>query len=278
MRALWRIAGLAAHLLAGAAAVVAVLLLTAPTPYPPLRVAFVALVAVLSAVTLVGRFPLGLGPVAGSVAAVTVRSVGIVLAGLGAAVVIAGLSQGDTPSQRAGTGVPLATVVLAAYLAAFLAVTRRDGELPPRTMLTSVGLGLLAVGLFAAAVPVLPPAPMIGLAYLLIVAAAGGAAWLSRPAETGALAALLVVVTAGQSLFFAASVLYHYGPDAWMPYAGPGPLTPQAQVEQNRAEAIDPYVGPLVLGAVAAIILTGLALRGRLRARAGTASTRPRPA
>lgn len=37
-----------------------------------------------------------------------------------------------------------------------------------------------------------------------------------------------------------------------MPYAGPGPLTPQGQLEQNRAEAIDPYVGLLFLGAVAA--------------------------
>lgn len=62
-------------------------------------------------------------------------------------------------------------------------------------------------------------------------------------------------------MFFAATVLYHYGPDAWMPYAGPGPLTAQAQVEQNRVEAIDPYVGLLLLGAVAATVLIGMALR-----------------
>ena len=52
-----------------------------------------------------------------------------------------------------------------------------------------------------------------------------------------------------------AAVLYYYGPDAWMPYAGPGPLTPQGQLEQNRAEAIDPYVGLLFLGSFAGVAL-----------------------
>lgn len=267
MWALWRVAGSAAYLLVAAAAVVAVLLLTAHSIYPPLRIADVALIAVLSAVTVFGRFPLGLGPVAGSVGAGIVRLVGVVLAGLGAAVVIAGLGTGHTPAQRVG-GMPLATVLLAVHLAAFLAVTRRGGELPARALLTSVGLGLPAAGLFAAAVPVLPPGLMKPLAYLLITGAAAAAGWLSRPVETGALAALLVVVTAGQSLYFAAAVLYQYGPDAWMPYAGPGPLTPQGQLEQNRAEAVDPYVALAMLSAVAATVLTGLALRGRLRGRA----------
>jgi hypothetical protein len=248
------------------AAVVTILMATSHLAYPSLRRALVALVAVLSAVSLLGRFPLGLGPVAGSVAARLVRMVGTVLAGVGAAGVALGLAQGGFPSERASGGVWIYAVVLAVNLAAFLAVTSRTSELPPRAMLTSVGLGLLAAALFAASVPVLPPG-LIGLALLLIAAAAFGAGRLARPAESRPLAGLLAAVTACQALFFAAAVLYQYGPDAWMPFAGPGPLTPQAQLEQNRAEAIDPYVGPLLLGTIAAGIVIGLALTTRLRTR-----------
>jgi hypothetical protein len=115
-------------------------------------------------------------------------------------------------------------------------------------------------------VPVLPPGP-VGLALLLIAAAAVGAGWLTRPVESRVVAGLFAAVTACEALFFAAAVLYRYGPDAWMPYAGPGPLTPQAQLEQNRVEAIDPYVGPLLIGAIAAGILVGTALTARLRTR-----------
>jgi len=107
---------------------------------------------------------------------------------------------------------------------------------------------------------------------VLITAAAAGAGWLTRPAESGAASALIAIATAGQALFFAAALLYRYGPDAWMPYAGPGPLTAQAQLEQNRAEAIDPYVGLLFVGALAAALLVGMALTARMRARTETAA------
>jgi hypothetical protein len=272
----WRAAGFAVYLLLAAAAVAVVVVATSHVAYSPLRVALIALVVVLSTVTAAGRFPLGLGPVAGSVAARIVRLVGVVLAGFGAAGAVLGLAQGGTSSERAFSGIPLYTVVLAVYLTAFLAVTSREGRLPPRAMLTSVGLGLLAAALFAAAVPVLPPG-LVWLAYLLIAAAAAAAGRLTRPAEIGAFAALLAIVTACQALFFAAAVLYQYGPDAWMPYAGPGPLTLQAQAEQNRAEAIDPYVGLLLIGAVAATVLTGRAVTAWLRAR-GEASATVSPA
>jgi hypothetical protein len=273
MRSVWRVAGFGAHLLLIAAAVVAVAVATSHLAYYlPLRVALTGLVVVLSMVTLVGRFPVGLGPVAGSVAARIVRMAGVVLAGLGAAGAVLGLAQGGTSSDRAFSGIPLYAVVLAVYLAAFLAVTRRDAGLPSGAMLTSVAFGLLAAALFAAAVPVLPPG-LIWLAYLLIAAAAAGAGRLIRPSEVGAVAALLAIVTACEALFLAAAVLYQYGPDAWMPYAGPGPLTFQAQVEQNRAEAIDPYVGLLLLGAVAAAILAVRAVTAWLRSRGEPAAT-----
>lgn len=204
-----------------------------------------------------------------------VRMVGVVLAGAGVVTMVLGLTRSDSPGQQDAGGVPLAVVVVfAVYLAAFLAVTRRDGGLPPRALLIGVGLGLLPAALFAAAVPLLWPALVWWWGFVLIVAAAVGSGWLIRSGETGVRTALLATVTACQTVFFAAAVLYHNGPDAWMPYAGPGPLTLQGQLEQNRAEAIDPYVALLFLGAVAAAGLTLQAVTERRRSL-GKVATNP---
>lgn len=272
MRSIGRIASFGGHLLLVAAAVVAALQATSDVAYPPLRQALVTLVAVLSAVSLVGRIPFGLGPVAGSVTARAVRGTGTVLAGVGAVGVILGYGQSGNPQEEASVGVPAYIVVLAIYLAGCLAATKRDSGLQPRQMLAGLVFGLLAAGLFAAAVPVLPPG-LIGVAYLLIGAAVAITARLTGPAESRILAALFAAATACQALFFAAAVLYQWGPDAWMPYAGPGPLTPEDQLEQNRAEAIDPYVGVLLLGALAALLLTVVVLTARMRARTQAVAT-----
>ena len=257
-----KVLSVAGHLLLVVAAIVAVLVATSDLAYPALRHALVALVAALCVVSVLGRFRLGLGPVAGAVAARLVRTVGTALAGLGAVGVILGFAQGGFPSDRASGGVRIYTVVLVVNLAAFLAATSRDSGLAPRAMLSSVGLGLMAAALFAAAVPTLPPG-LVGLALLLVAGAGVGAGWLARPAEGRLLAGLLATVTACQALYFAAAVLYRYGPDAWMPYAGPGPLTPQGQLDQNRAEAIDPYGVLLLLGLIAAVIVVGVAVVAR---------------
>ena len=271
MRSMWRVASVAGHLVLVAAAVVAVQAATSHVAYAPLRQAMVTLVVILAAVSLFGRFPFGVGPVAESVAARLVRVVGTVLAGVGAAGVVFGIALGGSPTERASSGVPILTGVLTLFLLAFLAATARGTALPPRAMLTSVGLGLLAAAVFAAAVPVLPPG-LILLAMLLVAAAGAGAAGLARSSDA-LLAGLLATVTAGQSLFYAAAVLYQYGPDAWMPYAGPGPLTPEGQLDQNRAEAIDPYVGILLLAVLAAGFLIATVVTAKLRARAEAAPT-----
>jgi hypothetical protein len=271
MRAAWRVAGIGIHLLLIAAAVVGVVVWTSRLGSPPgVRVAAVVLVSVLSMVTVLGRLRLGLGPAAGSAAAWMVRLVAVVLAGVGVAEMILGFVDGRSPSEQHANGFPLATVVLAVYLTAFLAVTRRDGGLPPRALLTGVGLGLLAAAVFAGAVPLLWPDLVFWLGFGLIAAAALASGWLIRPARVGVRAALLATLTACQALFFVAAVLYYYGPDAWMPYAGPGPLTLQGQLEQNRAEAIDPYADLVLLGAVAATGLTVQAINAYRRSRAGT--------
>jgi hypothetical protein len=53
----------------------------------------------------------------------------------------------------------------------------------------------------------------------------------------------------------------------------------QGQLEQNRAEAIDPYAGLLIVGAVAAAGLTVQAIVAYRRSRAGTStiSVGPQP-
>ena len=64
-------------------------------------------------------------------------------------------------------------------------------------------------------------------------------------------------------MFIVADIMFHLGPDSWLPDAGPGPLTPQARLEQNRVEAIDPYVSVMLVGALVAITLIVVALRRR---------------
>jgi hypothetical protein len=191
------------------------------------------------------------------------------LAGVGAFGVVHGFGLGGPPSERASTGVPVYTVLLSLYFAAVLAATRRGSAVQPRVLLRSAGLGLVAAALWAAAVPVLPPG-IVWLGFLLVIAAGFGAALLARPIETGFVAGLVAVVIGAQVLVLAAAVMLHYGPDAWMAYAGPGPLTPQGQLEQNRAEAFDPYVGLAFLGALGAAALIGAAVTARLRERAET--------
>jgi len=201
----------------------------------------------------------------------------LIAAGASAAEVVFGLTQGHpAPRPRVDGIIPL-TIVLAVYLAAFLTVTRRDGGLPRRTLLIGTGFGVAVALLFAASVPVLPPGLVWWVGFLLIAAAAVTTGRLTRPAEVGVTAALFTTAAAGQALYAAAAILYRYGPDAWMPYAGPGPLTAQGQLEQNRAEAIEPYVGLFLLGAVAATIVTVQAVNARLRLRQAAAPTTLRP-
>ena len=112
MTAARRAAGIGIHLLLIAAALVAVVVWTSHLASPPaVRVAAVVLVAVLSMVTVLGRFQLGFGPAAGSTAARIVRLVAVVLAGVGVAEMILGFVAGGSPSEQHSHGFPLATVV-----------------------------------------------------------------------------------------------------------------------------------------------------------------------
>jgi hypothetical protein len=239
----------------------------------PLRWTLVGLVAFLAVVSLLGRAPRGLGPVDDTIAARGVRWLGFALAGLGVWGLVLTFWAGDVDApvvERTQVGIPLLGTLLALCFAAVLAATRRGSVLRGRVLIQTVAAAASAVLVWTLAVLLMPPAG-VGLGVALVaVAAIVAAALASRqpglPAKAP-LAGLLAVVIATQLLLATADALFRLGPDAWIPDAGPGPLTPQAHLEQNRLEAIDPYVGLLAVGAMAGVALIGMAVVSRRLAR-----------
>jgi hypothetical protein len=272
-RRLARIVSFAGHLGTGIAAVWAVVVVTDGVTYAPLRRAMIALSVVIAAVLLLGWAPRALGPVADEAAARVVRAMGFVLAVLAVWGVLVELWFNGDPSEvnpgvaeRASTGIPLLTVLFAIYLAAFLAVTRRGSGLRGATLMYSIAITLTAVVLWAGvAILISPASAPMGLA-VMAAAGVGAAKLASRRGDVppaGALVGLLSATMTAQVVVSVADVLFHLGPDAWIPDAGPGPLTPQARLEQNRVEAIDPYVSVLFFGALVAITLIVVTLAQR---------------
>jgi hypothetical protein len=274
-RKLARTVSFAGHVGTGVAAVWAVVVVTDGVSYAPLRRAMIALTVVIATVLLLGWVPRVLGPVADDAAARAVRTVGLVLAALAVWGVLVEFWFNGDPSQvnpgvaeRANTGIPLITILLAIYLAAFLAVTRRGSVLHSATLMCSVAFTLAAIIVWAGAAILIPPASApIGLA---VMAAAGvGSAKLAIrrgvAPSVAVLAGLLSAMMTAQVVLSVADVLFHLGPDAWIPDAGPGPLTLQARLAQNRVEAIDPYVSVLFVGALVAITLIVVTLAPQTR-------------
>jgi hypothetical protein len=271
-RTLARTISFAGYLGTGVAAVWAVVVVTGGVTYVPLRRAMIVLAVVLAAVFLLGWVPRVFGPVADGAAAGTVRAMGFVLAGLAVWGVVVEFWFNRDPStvnpgvvERASTGTPAMTVLFAIYLAGFLAATRHGSPLRGTDLLRGIGFAIAAVAVWFGGAILLPSASAaIGVA---VMAAAGiGAAAsgrgndeLSRPALAGLLSATMTA----QIVMSVADIMFHLGPDTWIPDAGPGPLTPQARLEQNRIEAIDPYTLVLLLGAVVALTLVIVALRRR---------------
>ena len=267
-----RIVGVAGLVVLAVALAAAVVVGTAGTESPALRRALVVFSAVLLAVSVLARLPQVFGPLDRSWPAAAVRLLGT---GLAAALGFA-LGLDGNPAERASTGVPIMTVVCAIYVVALYAATGRGSMLSPRLLLQAVGLAWTAVTLWAIVVVLAPPAasPMGDLLIVIASLAAGRLAMGRGPLGGHQVAAgLLTAVMAALLMVPTADLMYRFGPDRWAPYAGPGPLTPQAQLEQNRAEAIDPYVGVLVLGAIAAIVLVMSVLVARGRARAPLGAT-----
>lgn len=251
----------------------AVVVVTDSVSYAPLRRAMITLAVVIAAVLLLGWAPRAWGPAADDAAARVVRAVGFVLAALAVWGVLVEFWFNGDPSEvnpgvaeRASTGIPMLTALFAIYLAAFLVVTRRGSVLRGATLMYSTAFTLAGVVLWAGVAMLIPPAsaPM-GLA-VMAAAGVGAATFANRRGvvpPAGALAGLLSAMMTAQVVTSVADVLFHIGPDAWIPDAGPGPLTPQDRLAQNRVEAIDPYVSVLFFGAMVAITLIVVTLAQR---------------
>lgn len=158
------------------------------------------------------------------------------------------------------------TVLFAIYLAAFLAATRHGSAPRGPALIRSTGVAFAAVAVWAGGAILVPPAS--AAISLAVIAAAGiGAAAVAgrRDGEVSsdALAGLLSATLTAQLVISVADIMFHLGPDTWIPDAGPGPLTPQDRLEQNRVEAIDPYVSVMFVGALVALTLVIVALRRR---------------
>jgi hypothetical protein len=271
-RRLARTISFAGYLGTGVAAVWAVVVVTGGVSYLPLRRAMIVLAVVLAAMFLLGWVPRVFGPVADGAAARMVRALGFVLAGLAVWGVLVEFWYNRDPStanpgvaERASTGTPAMTVLFAIYLAGFLAATRHGSPLRGADLLRGTGFAIAAVVVWVGGAILVPSASAaIGVA---VMAAAGIGAAVSggRNGElsSAALAGLLSATITAQIVVSVADIMFHLGPDTWIPDAGPGPLTPQDRLEQNRVEAIDPYVSVLFLGAMVALTLMIVALRRR---------------
>jgi hypothetical protein len=253
----------------GIAGVWAVIVVTRGVTYPALRHAMIALVVVLAAVSLLGWLPRALGPTAADPAARAVRAMGLALAGLAVWGVVLEMWYNRDPAEvnpgvaeRAHTGIPMATVLFAVYLAAFLAATQRGTALRAAILLRVTAVAVTAVAVWAGAAILMPSASVLVAIVAMVAAGLGAANWTSRAgaAPSGStMAGLLSTVMTAQIIVTVADIMFHLGPNSWIPDAGPGPLTLADRLAQNRVEAIDPYVAVLLLGALVALTLTVVA-------------------
>lgn len=200
-----------------------------------------------------GRRSGPLGPIADHPPARRIRAAGYVV--LGAYILPALASFAAASPQHDQSGVWMFYVALSLYLASVLLVTAQRTAARPRT------LHLMAVitvaGLAAWWVPMLLDASVrahpswallsvVGTITLGLVIATA----LRWPSGQAALAALAAGVAVCLLIFLAAQSTYGVDPRL-VPDLGHVPgMTAAGEVEQNRAEAVDPYVAELLLGAV----------------------------
>jgi hypothetical protein len=217
------------------------------------RTETIVFVLALGVLAWSGRRSGPLGPIADHPPARRIRSAGYVV--LGAYILPALASFAAASPQHDQSGVWMFYVALSLYLASVLLVTAQRTSARPRT------LHLIAVitvaGLAAWWVPMLLDASVrahpswallsvVGTITLGLVIATA----LRWPSEQAALAALAAGVAVCLLIFLAAQSTYVVDPRL-VPDLGHVPgMTAAGEVEQNRAEAVDPYVAELLLGAV----------------------------
>jgi hypothetical protein len=254
-----------------AGVVVAVVAWSGRVAYAPLRWGLVGLVAILVAVSWLGRRAGVLGPVGGGWAARLVRAGGYLLVGLLALGSVTFMAAAANPDDKAANGVPIFAVVLTSYLLGFLAVTARRSGATARVLAVGAGAGLAAGVVWLVAVLAGPPVPTDVAPACTLVVAAMGAAALGSPGRRGLLAALCAGTLATLLIVTLVGVLARYGPPSLIPDLAPAALSPAADLAQSRIEIEDHYLALLALGCLLATLLgvTTVVTRQRRAAVAG---------
>ena len=230
------------------------------------RIQTIGFVLALGVLAWSGRRSGPLGLSADQPPARRIRAAGYAV--LGAYILPALASLAAASSQHDQSGVWVFYVALILYLATVLVVTAQRTAARPRTLhlvavVTVAGLAAWWVPmLLAASVRAHPGWALLSVAgtILLGLVIAAALRWAS---EQAALAALAAGVAICLLIFLAAQSTYLLDPGL-VPDLGRVPgMTAAGEVEQNRAEAVDPYVAELLLGAVlgAALIAATAASR-----------------
>lgn len=255
-------AGPLASLLVPVGVVLATVLLTVDTAYLPLRFGLIAMSLLLSVLYLAGdRAAFFAPPRARSQLAAAVRASGaLTLAGLALGIVASDRSGDGNVVDRATTGVPVFTVLIALYLVGFMSLTSR-ALADARMLLQGVSIGLTAAVTWLAFVTAQPPLPLSSrsalavLAIAIVVAAVVGAAH-----EAALLTALSSVLVGALAIFVVAHVALAYGPASWVP-SDTAALTPAARLAQSRVEAVEGYLQVILIGVIAALAISVIAFR-----------------
>ncbi len=244
-------------------AVLVTVLLTARTHFVPLRIGLIAMVAVLSIVALLGdRATLFAPPLTSARSCAAVRYGAVLALGWVTIGIVISFRSGAGSVDRASSGVPILTTLIALYLIAFLSLTSR--ALADSWMLTcGIGLGIAAALLWLILALVHPPMPATtSAAFAVLSVASLTAAAAGAVRRAAALTALCTAVVGALSIVVLHLAAVTYGPASWVP-PNSAALTPAARLVQSRAEAGDNYLGLLLVGALAAIGILASAIRHR---------------
>jgi hypothetical protein len=235
----------------------------------------IAFVSALGLLAWSGRRCGPLGPTADHQPARRVRATGYVV--LGAYILPALDSFAGASPQHDQSGVWVFYVAVSLYLATLLLVTAQRTAARPRMLyliaaVTVAGLAAWWVPmLLNASVRADPSWAMLTVAgtVTLGLVIATARRW---PTRQAAFAALSAGVAISLLIFLAAQSTYIVNPSL-VPNLGQVPgMTAGGEVEQNRAEAVDPYVAELLLGAVLGAVLIAATTASRARVRNSNAA------
>jgi hypothetical protein len=230
----------------------------------------IAFVLVLGVLAWSGRRSGPLGPIAEHRLARRVRSAGIAVLGAYIMLALASFALGSSLHDRSGVWVLY--VALALYLATLLFATARPTAARAPTLRVTAALTIAGVAAWwvpmrlEPSVRAHPSWALLSVAGTVLLGLAIGTArrWPSQQAGLGALA---TGVATCLLIFFAAQCTYLLSPRL-APDLGHVPgMTAAGQIEQNRAEAADPYVAELLVGALLGALLIAGSTASRNRRR-----------